>query len=384
MNRRIFLFGTPLILFVLLVLWFVTHASTSPTNAFQQEQALQQEIQAIIDTRLAMLTSPKYGPFKETDDVISILLIGLDTRAGSDVAHCDVIQFIEINNTNQTVRITAVPRGTYSPLPGTGHIPSDYYVSNACGIGGLEYGLAQIEKILNKQPDHIVMIGFSEAIGSFRLLGLPATETLQWLRVRQPYAIGEPQRAHNHSTFLKHLLTNTPLTETSHWQTALEYVLYNLVDTDLTFTQAQELVSMLASLQLQDSPERVELFMKPEYTIQEIPYNADQLDVVLQTPFNPADGPSDEETQQRVIDAVSAGLTDTSFVTRAFDQHLWLQLNDRATRESIHFTLLSAILEQTQDEETRQTILADYVIEMEALGESSWAEQGRSLLVQNN
>jgi hypothetical protein len=43
-------------------------------------------------------------------------------------------------------------------------------------------------------------------LGILRNLKLPTTDTLRWLRHRQGYAIGEPQRAHNHSTFLKQLI----------------------------------------------------------------------------------------------------------------------------------------------------------------------------------
>lgn len=379
MKRFPFLLRLSLTLLVLFGIWLMSMAILFAKEQHDQE-ALQQEIQSFIDSRLAPQTTPEDEPLLTDDGVVSILLIGLDTRAGSNVAHCDVIQLIELNQKDQTVHITAVPRGTYSPLPGIGHLPSDYYVSNACSIGGLEYGVEQIEKILGQQADHVVMIGFSEAIGAFRLLGLPATETLQWLRVRQPYAIGEPQRAHNHSTFLKHLLTSIELTDSSRFQTAWAYVLYRLVDTDLTFVQSQELITSLANMHLPDHSDDVELFMKPAYPIQEIPYDADQLDAVLQTPFNPTDGPSKEETQQQIIDAVNAGLSDLSFITRALDQHLWLQINDENTRESVHFALLSAVLSQPQDEETRQTILADYVIEMEALEEPIWAEKGRALL----
>lgn len=370
----LFIFG----LIVVSLIFFM--ARLSVVNEGHAKQNPQEEIQSVIDARLHAQTSASFGPFQERDASVSILLIGLDSRAGDTVGHCDVIQFIEIDDKAQTVHVTAVPRGTYSPLPGTGHVPSDYYVSNACGIAGLEYGIAQIEKILGKRADHVVFIGFSQAIGAFRLLGLPATETLQWLRVRQPYAIGEPQRAHNHSTFLKYLLTSPKALAVFGWPTALQYVLYNLVETDLTFSQAQALVASLENMQLQDHTDRISLFIKPEYVITDIPYNEDQLDAVLQTKFNPKDGPSKEEIQQQMIDAINAGLVDPLFVKRAFEQHLWLQIDDKATRESVHFSLLTALLSQTQEDQTRESLLADYVIEMEALGESYFAQQGRILL----
>lgn len=348
-------------------------------EARRVKQAQQEEVQSVIDARLAKSSTEEDQVLFDEDGRVSILLIGLDARAGSDVAHCDVIQFVEVDTKEASVSITAVPRGTYSPLPGTGHIPSDYYVSNACGIGGLQYGVDQIERILEKQADYVVFVGFSEAVGLFRLLNLPATETLQWLRMRQEYAVGEPQRAHNHSTFLKQLLTHQTLTDTSRLQTTWAYVLYRLVDTDLLFAQVQELMNEVDRMELSEHPERIVLSMKPAYPVQDIPYDPTRLEAFLETPFNPKDGPSKEQIQQQVMDVVNAGLSDPVFVKRAVEQQLWLQLDDAATRESVHFALLSAALEHW-DEKEREAMLADYVIEMEFLGEEVWAEEGRRLL----
>ncbi|PIR99002.1 hypothetical protein COT87_01740, partial [Candidatus Collierbacteria bacterium CG10_big_fil_rev_8_21_14_0_10_44_9] len=63
----------------------------------------------------------------------------------------------------------------------------------------------QIERILGKQADYLAIVGFSQTLGILRNLQLPAVDTLRWLRHRQSYAVGEPQRAHNHSTFIKQM-----------------------------------------------------------------------------------------------------------------------------------------------------------------------------------
>ncbi len=380
MKYRKFLIGLFVIILIFLGIWLITKSVASAKDR-QAQQELQEEINSLIDSRFAAQVSSTDTDVFGDDGLVSILLLGLDSRAGEETTHCDVIQFIEINDKEQTLKITAVPRGTYAPLPGTGHIPSDYYVSNACGIGGIEYGIDQIEKILGKKADHVVLIGFSEALGAFRLLGLPTTETLQWLRVRQPYTIGEPQRAHNHSTFLKELILKQTLVESSRLHKALEYLLYRFVDTDLAFAEAQSLVAALTDFDLSSHPERISLFMRPQYFVQDIPYDVETLSLSLETPFNP-DGPSKEQVQQELIDAVNAGLEDAMFVETAFDQHLWLQLDNDAVRESVHFAILSAYLSQVEDEEIRQGVLADYVIEMNVLEETEWAERGREMLNQ--
>jgi anionic cell wall polymer biosynthesis LytR-Cps2A-Psr (LCP) family protein len=374
--------------------WFVVQSIVSyqqSAEARKVEQDLQTQIQSVIDTRRSVqLGGEDAEPFDE-QGIVKVLLIGLDSRSGSTLGHCDAIQFIEIDKTNQTVNITAVPRGTYSPLPGTGHLPSDYYVSNACGIGGLDYGITQIENILGQKADYVVVVGFSEALGAFRLLGLPTTETLQWLRLRQGYAIGEPQRAHNHSTFLKQLLVKFTPTNNSQLDTVWEYLLYQLVDSDLSFKQTQDIVSAFSVMDLANHSERIGLSMKPAYAVAEIPYNSENLDEYLsarldsisgQIPEGAYTGISEPEEQQQLMDLINAGLEDTDFVKRAFEQKLWLQIDDKATRESVHFAFLSKYLSQISDNETGKNLLADYIIEMEIIGQTEWAKVGRELLVE--
>ncbi|MEI6510931.1 MAG: hypothetical protein WCO25_02695 [Candidatus Uhrbacteria bacterium] len=347
----------------------------SKTVAIREPDA----VQAVIDARLASRVVETSDT--EIGDRVSVLLIGLDARAGSDVAHCDVIQLVEIDAAQQTVRITAVPRGTYSPLPpGGNYIPGDYYVSNACGIGGLEFGIAQIEKILGKHADHLAVVGFSETLGAFRLLGLPTTETLQWLRVRQPYAIGEPQRAHNHSTFIRRAMAEYAPVVSRLFATPVGYVFYNLVETDLTYAETRTLLGALADMDLANHPERVSLAMVPAYEFIDVPYDPETLDTALDTPFNPADGPSKDEAQRALIDFVTAGIDDPAFAERAFSQRVWLQIDDAETRESMHFALLSKRFAQLESEEGRQALVADYIIEMEAFDLLDWAEKGRELL----
>ena len=169
------------------------------------------------------------SPFGD-DEIARILFIGLDSRAGQTHGHCDAIQLIEIDKGKNSVQITAVPRGTYSPLPpGVGATTTDYYVSNACGLVSLEYGVKQMEYILGKKADYIMVVGFSEVMGILKYLDLPTTPTLQWLRHRQGYAIGEPQRAHNHSTFLKNC---SPLIYPMMYQRSMRH--YTILYTNLS------------------------------------------------------------------------------------------------------------------------------------------------------
>lgn len=358
-----------------MVAWAVV-ASREPDAP--SDNSASDAVSEIVDARRASYASDSA---EDADGPVSVLLIGLDARAGSDVAHCDVIQLFEIDPTAETIRITAVPRGTYSPLPpGGDYVPGDFYVSNACGIGGVAYGIAQIEKILGRRADHLAVVGFSEAVGAFRLFGLPTTETLQWLRVRQPYAVGEPQRAHNHSTFLRQALINYAPVASRLLATPVGPVLYNLVRTDLSYAQTRAILDSLSEMNLAAHPERITLSMVPAYDIRDIPYDPASLETALDTPFNPTDGPSRDEAQRALADLLIANIGDPEFSERAFAQRLWMQVDDAQTRESAHFALLSSRVSLLADEAERQALIADYVIEMDALELPDWAERGRDLL----
>jgi len=392
MKHRLFLFLiTPIVLIVIggLIVFRVATLDQAARDVKEAEVKLQVEIQSVIDARReAETTVGDIDPFDE-NGIVRVLLIGLDNRSGSSIGHCDAIQFVEINKTSGTINITAVPRGTYSPLPQGVYLPSDYYISNACAFGGLEYGITQIETIIGQKADYLVTIGFSGALGAFRLLDLPATETLQWLRLRQAYAIGEPQRAHNHSTFLKKLLTDYLPKSDSKFSFTWEYLFYRLVNTDLSFAQSQTILSALSEMNLQDRPDLITLFMQPAYLVADIPYDSEHLQEYLSKMLDPISeripegaytGISEIEEQQKLMDLVNVGLEDIDFVKRAFEQKLWLQIDDNATRESVHFALMSKYLNGLADEKEKQNILADYILEMEALGEVEWLESARNLL----
>jgi len=135
-----------------IVPYLVLHSKQTPEEQVGQKivdkQALEIE-QIIKDRQLQEIKiDENVDPFGE-DGIVRVLILGLDSRAGQTAGHCDVIQMLEINKNNNTVSITAVPRGTYSPLPfGKANTSTDYYISNACGLAGLDYGIDKIEKIL--------------------------------------------------------------------------------------------------------------------------------------------------------------------------------------------------------------------------------------------
>ena len=268
------------ILTIALFLWSVTWSFEAAGGLLAVlGSETQEQVTPVKDFMSGVLVADQNAvdPFG-SDDTVKILLIGEDSRVGEAVGHCDVIQFLDIDKKNEIIKITAVPRGTFSPLPGSGYAASDYYVSNACKIGGLDYGVSQIEKIIGQKADYVVRLGFSGATGIFRRLNLPAAESLAWLRNRHGFAIGEPQRAHNHSAFIKKILVEYAGGEAGKRDVVWQYLIFKLFKTDLTFGQVRQIAEAFSGFDLAEHPERVRLFMRPAYQVVDIDYDTAHLD----------------------------------------------------------------------------------------------------------
>lgn len=385
-----------IILMVIAGMYFAWHSvasifalpETEDASAGQQEQ----RIQTIIETRREQhLQSDDTDPFGN-NDIVKVLFIGLDNRIGETNGHCDAIQLIEINKAKQEITITAVPRGTYAPLPGSGHKPTDYYVSKSCEVGGLDYGIQQIERILGIQSDFLVVMGFSQAMGIFRQLELPEVETMQWLRLRQGYAIGEPQRARNHSNFIKQLLIEYAPLMHSKTSVPIAYVTYNFLRTDLTFNQAMQLAEAIANLNLEEHPERIQLRMRPAYAVKDIGYDPEQLNEYIQSMIQPIayaipegayNGDTQKASQETLLSNINEGLEDDAFVKWAYDNYIWLQITNDEDRKRYHFEIMRAYADSQQDEKRRTEVIADYIIEMENVGNEDRAKKGKDLLTNN-
>jgi anionic cell wall polymer biosynthesis LytR-Cps2A-Psr (LCP) family protein len=328
-------------------------------------------------------------PFGE-DNIARVLLIGLDSRAGEEHGHCDAIQMIEIDKEKESISITAVPRGTYSPLPfGKGTTSSEYYVSNSCALGGLEYGIKNIERIVKQEADYLVVVGFSEALGILRKFELPTTETLQWLRNRQGYAIGEPQRARNHSTFLKNMLVRFTPEDVSAFDKTFHYIVYKMVQTDLTFSQTEVIIEVLSGMKLNDQPEKIQLFMKPAYDVQDIPYNPEEIGDHLSATVGRISGwlskddyagLTAEEIQDNLLHTIDEKIDDDEFLMWAFENDLWLQVENDAARDQVRWDFMMRYMEIVPEE--KKEVLADYILEMEHLGETEWGKKGKGALLE--
>jgi len=388
-KRRIIVFVLALLVLIGGFFWWQADGVNNAEATIIQSH--QKEVESALENRiLAQTIAEDEDPFGD-DDKVTVLLLGIDSRAGEEFGHCDAIQFFDLNRKTNRVHITAVPRGTYSPLPrGTGKLPSDYYVSNACALGGLEYGIEQMERITGKKAEYVAVVGFSGVLGILRNLDLPTTETLQWLRHRQGYAIGEPQRARNHSNFLKQLITKFTPDKHSQLDTPLHYLVYSMVQSDLSFAQAREISKFLTQANVKTEDWRITLSMMPSFEVRDITYDPEEVEKYLGSMLNPIKNllsdkdysdKSKEETEKELLDLVDEKKEDQEFIDWAYHNALWHQIEDDQKRWQLQYDLTMRYLAELSEEE-QMKVLENYILEMQFHEAQEWAEKGKYELEQ--
>ncbi|OGF48229.1 hypothetical protein A2533_03290 [Candidatus Falkowbacteria bacterium RIFOXYD2_FULL_35_9] len=250
----------------------------------------------------------------------------------------------------------------------------------------MDYGVNQIERIIGQKADFLVLVNFSTTMGILRALNLPTTETLQWLRNRQTYAIGEPQRARNHSNFLKKILTDYT-SDQSKTDAVWQYLIFKMLKTDLSFDQALIITKTVSSMDLAHNSSKIKLFMKPEHNVVDITYDpekiADQLSalnrLINRLPAGDYSGETETNYQLHLLQEIEANMKNYDFIVWAFQNNLWLQIEDSETRNSTHFELLKEYIEPL-DLDTKEALIADFINEMDVLEHSSWSNTGKNYL----
>ncbi len=343
----------------------------------------------VLETRRRELEQGAPIPFGSNTQ-INILALGLDSRKEGQEQHCDAIHMVTLDLTDWSILITSVPRGAYSSLPpGQPYQDSDYYVSNACAFGGLDYGVQQIERIVGVQADYVASVGFSQALGIFRALELPTTETLQWLRHRQSYSIGDPQRSQNQAVFMKDVALK--LLGGDGLSSPLLYIMYTLVDTDLDFKTVQALYTAYRSSNMVKRADSIQLAMKPHFVTQELHFDPAQADeqvaalvALLQGRLSEQDlsNKTLDELQLELVTFLRASLSSNDSVEHAYQEQLWRQIEAEDVREELHFRFMEKYLRELSHTNTElaKQIVTDYVLEKQYYGLTAWAEKGRNLL----
>lgn len=344
-------------------------------------------VDQLIEDRVSKIEDVHEVEFDE-DHIINVLVLGLDARKESVYPHCDAIHMFSLNVRDWTIKITSVPRGTYSYIPGEARASSEYYVSNACAFVGLDYGVERIEKIIGIKADYTVTAGFSQVIGILRMFDLPTTESLQWLRHRQSYAIGDPQRSHNQAVFMKDMILNHTEKFRNKFSLPAKYVLFSFVNTDMDFEMANSIINGFVESKIDDRPEDIILEMRPWFDTKD--YHLD-----FENPNEQIEGLiefmrpylSEDDLSERPLELIQEDLVDYLYYRSELDEpvddilekQLWLQVESAPDREELQFEFLIREIKDYDNELAKEKI-SDYILEKEIFGEDEWVENGRRLL----
>jgi anionic cell wall polymer biosynthesis LytR-Cps2A-Psr (LCP) family protein len=391
MRRLAIMIPTSFVLAAMIMFGAFVNQPSAPHDLAAAEPAVKDAVSAVLKSREAEILQEGDASFGDKD-TINILALGIDSRKDGAYAHCDAIHMVSLNVKTWTVTIISVPRGTTSPLPpipGHTYLTTDYYLANACYFGGLDYGVKQIEKVAGVKADYVATVGFSEALGIFRALNLPTTDTLEFLRHRRSYQIGDPQRSANQGTFMKDVLLK--LTRGDKVPTPFLYLMYKFVHTDMDFATVKALYDAYYAAGIGNHPESVTQIMKPEYAVKEMhfdPSNADQ-QVGALIDFLKGKVSSDDlslrsidDVQSELVAYLRAGLSDDEVVERVYDAQMWQQVENDDDREELEFRYLDryvALLEP-KDPQAAEQAISDYILVKDYYGLTEWKDKGARLL----
>jgi hypothetical protein len=170
---------------------------------------------------------------------------------------------------------------------------------------------------------------------------------------------------------------------------AMQYIIYKMIKTDLSFAEARKIIDELSVMDFSNHPERIRLAMKPAYTVQDILYDEEHLSDYLEKMIKPIkdllpggdySGLSKEEAQAKLMKIIDEKKDDPEFVAWAFENKLWLQVEDKEKRLALQYEFLEKYVSSLAQKSERENIISDYILEMEYYGEKDWAEKGRDLL----
>jgi len=320
---------------------------------------------------------------------INILVLGLDARKANQNPHCDAIHMFSLDLDQWNMTVTSVPRGTYAYIPPGNYPATEYYLANACSFAGLPYGIEQIEKVIGIKADYVVTVGFSQVMGIVRQLNLPPVESLQWLRNRHTYAIGDPQRSHNQAVFMKDLIINQIDNFEGRLSIPLERLLYSFLNTDLSFETAHALLKGFQKAELSENPWKITLQMRPYYQTADYHFDPENAEEQIQkiadflAPRLSRDDFSKrttEDVQNELIAYLERRLASIEPIDDLLKKQIWLQVNDPIHRERLQFEILKRQIETLGDEEAIIELVSAYIIEKETLEETEFAEMGKALL----
>lgn len=321
---------------------------------------------------------------------MTILLLGLDSKRGDQKPRCDAIHLITFSPPEDKIIITSVPRGTHVDLDEVA-TPSSY-LANACKHRGIDFAVKEIIRITDLHPDNIILINFSQTLGILRLLGMPTTPTLQFLRDRRSYLRGDYQRSHNQALFLKDMILHHTR-KAAGLPTPLKQILFKMVETDnLDFETANSILNWLVKNNFWRKPGKIELVIKPKpfYKIADIHFAVTDYPTEDSWQNNQEFQDYQENLKSYLQNLLERGekyLTNNQkkslyqLLHTPFSQQLWLQLENDQLRNQFHFELLRLYALSLEDKAKASSLLQDFIAEMEIAKETELKNKAEKLFV---
>lgn len=99
-------------------------------------------------------------------DPVSVLVMGMDTRAGKQGGQTDTLVLLTINPDSKSVKMVSIPRDTYTKIEG-----GIDKINSAYGIGNVEMTMNSVENLLNVPVDYYIEIDMKGFTGIVDSLG---------------------------------------------------------------------------------------------------------------------------------------------------------------------------------------------------------------------
>ena len=319
--------------------------------------------------------------------VINIMVTGIDSRLGDNMAHADANHVLRFFLDSGLVEIISIPRDTPADA-GFDDTTGFNRLTNVRANRGRRTYLNTVSRIAGIPAiDYYVEFGFSQAIGLLELLGYKdnASSTLRVLRSRQAYSSGDFQRVYNQGQFMRQAIRkNVDRTDGLFGALALRAALL-LVETNLSYDNARALLDSLKANGFTGAEDQVWVRLKPSMIAKLKVYEFDtanvntidkqmshkmhrmHLDSVLITQETYENRLSSLVTKA-VRDSAKAPASVIRHLQRPYEQRAWLQVTNLERRHQYRdrvCALLVSAYKRTKNVEAAKRVEEYQAVEMQ-------------------
>ncbi|MBI2476837.1 hypothetical protein HYV72_01555 [Candidatus Uhrbacteria bacterium] len=157
----------------------------------------------------------------------------------------------------------------------------EQYIANICKYIDFETFVRHAEFFSGYDADYTVRVGFSETQTLLRALDFDPVATLQFLRHRKTYPLGDVQRSYNQAVFIHDLLLERA-DDVARMPKPVRRALFSLLKTDMSFDMAEQLLAWYGSSGIAENPSRIVQRTVPSGTPKAQTIHVDEQAVVKQ------------------------------------------------------------------------------------------------------